>query len=216
MDYRNSTVLTHETRSHQFVVVRVLGVFLAAFGLTLLSRQLASAHTFPYRWASSTVRLVNDATSYANAIVGTVNDYDDNTDLIAYYGTSCVDYCICYQQADRGLNYPIARARGYRIEPDDSLLVKHWCNDTSGNFTDYCNTTSRRANGGRVYLNIERTAKAFIDAHAGYVMRHEAGHILGMGHGPCDEVSVMRRGDTCSSWYHTLTTHDINLMNSWY
>lgn len=192
-----------------------VATIVAALAMILLAARPVQAHTGSFRFVSSTAYLINDGTSYANAIVGAVNDYDDNTDMVVWYGTSCYDNYLCYKQSDRGSAYAAGTARAYRIEPSDSLRIKHWCVNLDGSVTGYCSNTTKRATGAHILLNTNSNVKWILDQYQTTIMRHEAGHVFGMMHGGCSESSIMQTYQ-CSNPPRVLQPHDKSAINSWY
>lgn len=121
---------------------------------------------------------------------------------------SCYWLGICFQQENRGAGAPPARADPHRYV--NNTLYK--CYNSRGTAaTGHCNRTDKKANGGMVWLNM--ADKAFLDAHPRWVLKHETGHQVGLGHGGCED-SVMRT-DQCGSGPEYLRPHDINAINSW-
>lgn len=188
-------------------------VFGLVFALTLLTGRAIQAHDLGYRYeVGSNVWLSNINTNYSNAIGQTIADYDINTDLTVTSFQTCQTYGICFRQDDRGTGFPLARAIARRSL---SGTTTYCANLSNGALTGQCNTTTSKANGGTIYLNINASVRDFLDGNAVFVMKHETGHIFGMAHGDCNEVSVMVPGG-CTLYYNALQAHDKNTINSWY
>lgn len=177
-----------------------------SFGTTIYARSV-SAHANSIRWYSSTVKFQNSYTPYGTAILHAAQGYD-STDLVArVVPLDNSRGVIQYYYEDKGAGNPTARAQAW----NGANNCFSWTDPVT---TGYCNTTTNKADYGRVYLNAAYAS--FIDSHADFIMKHEAGHILGMAHGPCDEVSVMKVYSCGGTFWGTLQTHDVNTMNSWY
>ena len=181
-------------------------VFVFTFVLALLVSKSATAHDIGWRWQTSTVRFQNINTSYGSAICRAAANYD-GTDLTA----PCVsnwssNEVINYYQGTYGSGYDMGWAVPYY---DSQPCVTAGGKTITGN----CNTTTHKANFAEVFFNL--TYQNGINLNSDWLPRHESGHVLGLAHGGCSEVSIMRIF-SCSSLYSTLQTHDIATMNSWY
>ena len=47
-----------------------------------------------------------------------------------------------------------------------------------------------------------------------YMLRHELGHVMGLGHTPLNVISIMNPSENPT--YNTVQTHDINDLNAFY
>lgn len=196
-----------------------VGVMISMTLATALHTPPAAAHYYPYRYASATAYLSDNGTDYPGSIQATVNDYHYNTEVTVGYGTGCPYYRICVVQNQ----YPYSTAAwapGYRIEPGDITRTKHWCAlDPDKGITGYCNNTNKRANGGGIFLNVSSRYLYTINHETWSVLKHEVGHIFGMGHPTrCDEVTIMRPVQ-CREGFgllDNLVPHDKNNVNSYY
>jgi hypothetical protein len=186
-------------------------VFLAAFSTTTLLPLIARSHDHGWRYFQSSIKFQNQGTRFATAIQNAALGYD-STDLLASYvsgysGSGVINY----YEASRGASFPVAAA----VPWSGSSTACATLSSTGSVSTGLCNTTTKKVTHGQVYLNSDYGS--IISAHADHIMKHEAGHILGMAHGPCGEVSVMiPSSQGCGTAYGTLQTHDITLMNNWY
>jgi len=183
------------------------------FSITFSIGNSVFAHDIGYRFLLfGSVRVNNINTNYGNAINQAIADYDISTELALSSFYSCETYGICYRQDDRGAGFPVARAIARRTVNGTYFYC---ANLSDGSLTGNCNTTDRKAMGGTIYLNINASVRDILDGNAVFVMKHEMGHIFGMGHGDCNEVSVMVPGG-CPLYYNALKSHDISTMNNWY
>ena len=185
---------------------QALSVFIIAFLITSIGIRIAAAHEYPYRYYSSTAKLKDSGTNYGAYIRDAAFAYD-STDLTVSSVTSGGGFgYITYVQGNYGASGWIAKAIGYNQYNEP-------CFDASLQWTGKCNSSDRKVHYGTISLDLQN--KEFIDNNTRYIMRHEAGHIFGMTHGPCSEVSVMVP-TSCSTLYGGLQTHDKNFINANY
>jgi hypothetical protein len=183
--------------------------FVAAFAVALSIVPTMYAHDNGYKYYSSSVTFRPNSTNWKSQIQSAASDYD-STDLTVTYSTNSGSGYgnINYYQSNYGATGWIARAQGWNYYNEKCAL------DDGSGLTGKCNRTEmrRKAHYGAVYLDL--ADQSFIDAHPNFVIRHEAGHILGMAHGPCDEDTVMV--PNCGTLRATLSTHDRTNMNNNY
>jgi hypothetical protein len=134
-------------------------------------------------------------------------DYDLNTELVVSRNDSTTALGVVYYMQD---NYGASYSPAWAIEYRDSQPCNH---QYGGGATGNCNTTDKKANLAYIYFNLAH--KGILDNKALAISKHELGHVLGMAHGGCTEVSIMRTGE-CAQVFDFLQTHDIAWMNLWY
>ena len=193
------------------IISKRLSIFIAlifgsTFGSTVYLRSVRS-HDIGWRWFQLSVKFQDVDTIYQTAINNASLGYgstDFQSSLETNYSSRGV---INYYQEYNGYGY----SYGYAIPWSGS---KNCVTFTSYTSTENCNTTTSKVDYGQVFINMFYSS--WITAHADYLMKHEAGHVLGMSHGPCSEVSVMREPSCGLTLYGTLQSHDVNTMKSWY
>lgn len=192
-----------------------MALFSISFVVGALYSSTASPHliygNYGYIYFQRSVKFQNQGTRYATAISNASLGYGSTRLLTSYVSGYSGSGVINYYEASRGANFPMART----IPWSGSTIP---CGDlTTGNLTLKCNTTTQKVTHAQIYLNSDYGST--ISSYADFVMKHEAGHVFGMSHGPCDEVSVMMEGPlNCPGYptYGSLQPHDISLINSLY
>lgn len=176
-----------------------LFLFIAAFVSGVLFAPPAYAADLGYRWLTNTATIKSYATIYNTYVLNTRNDYHNNTDMNVYIAASDPD---------------IALVQGDYAAPFRAAAIGHSVNGACADFstgalTGNCNTTNAKAYVGTIYINYGQGA--FYPNERDWVVRHELGHLFGMGHETLCSNTVM---DFCNT--SNLKTFDINLINSWY
>lgn len=189
------------------VKLQVMVSFVISTLLAIAVTSTISAHDFGYKFYSANVTFRAINLSWGSQVQSAADDYNWTALNVSYSTTySSGPGSIQFYQSNYGASGWIARAQGWNA-------VGSQCSSDDGlSLTGNCNRTDKKANYGAVYLDL--ADQAFIDAHPNFVVRHEAGHILGMAHGPCSEDSVMV--PNCGTLRATLSTHDKNNMNANY
>lgn len=97
------------------------------------------------------------------------------------------------------------------------------CITESGVWTGDCNKTNSKADFGYIKINTGYTGIANYPnpptlANKHFLIRHEFGHTLGLGHSPyCNNANtIMVRAVNCSPLYTNLQTIDFTTLGTWY
>lgn len=97
------------------------------------------------------------------------------------------------------------------------------CITESGVWTGHCNKTTKKADFGYIKINNAYTGiSAFPNpptlANKNFLIRHEFGHTLGLGHAVvCNNANtIMVPAVNCSPLYTTLQTSDFTVLGAWY
>ena len=173
--------------------------------LATWTTSLVYGHELPYplRFHSSTVRIDDRTASYATQISNAVDDFDDNTDM---NWSDAEPAEIIYLEGNWGATGWIAGARPYT----DGVVCATWPNlDLTGD----CDDDENKADFAYIYLNTHYQEK--LNEEIENAVRHEPGHVLGMGHTLCGADSVMEHG-WCNNPPESLTSHDKDHINDWY
>lgn len=177
-----------------------LFVFIVAFISGFMLAPPTYAADLGYRWLTNTATIKSYATIYNTYVLNTRNDYHNNTDMNIYIAASDPDISLVQG------NYATPwKAAGIGVSNNGP------CGDFStGNLTGNCNTTNSKAYAATIYINYGQGA--FSPNERDWVVRHELGHIFGMGHESLCSSTVM--DNSCNT--SNLKPFDINLINSWY
>jgi hypothetical protein len=184
--------------------------FVAMFLATLLGIRDVYAHTYspPYLWYSSSATFQTySAPTYRATIQSAAGDYDSTEMTVGHTSTNSGGFG--YIQFIEG-NYGAAEWTGI-AEP------YNWYNQPCfQNFalTGNCGTTGN-SRAHYAYIRFDMADSIGTGNFSKKLPRHEAGHVFGMAHGGCAEVSVMVTRD-CATQYTTLQTHDRTYINNNY
>lgn len=199
-DNKNSTALLSSVRA--FVALATFSAFLC-FGLVVST---ADANDLGFRFNTTNVVVSNCTSNYTSYIQSTVKDYNDNTDLtMTLSSNQCTR--VTYSQGDFGPTTWAART--IPIHNSDRPCADY----VTGNITNLCNRTNFKATAATIYINDNGGLIPTSRRH--FAMRHEMGHVFGLGHADCETDSVMKTAD-CPSLPSSLRIWDKQFVNSWY
>lgn len=150
-----------------------------------------------YRWYSSYATIKSSASGYNSYVLNTRTDYHNNTDMTMYIDSTDPDIEVVLV---RGVSFR-GLAMAYSAYGPCAFF-------STGQLTGNCNTTNKKATAGTIYFR----DGAVPTSEREWAVRHEVGHIFGMGHEPWGTCySVMA---DCN--ISPLQTFDTNLMDDWY
>ena len=182
----------------------VFSAFIMSFVVGLLLSSQTYAADLGVRWTDSTASIKSTATIYNTYVSSTASDYRNNTDMFVYEVSAHPDITLSQMS---NYSYPWL---GFG---QSSSFVGE-CGDwyTTDN-TSKGNTTDAKAFMGAIYINLAQGQFPPNQRH--YVVRHELGHIFGMGHeGTYSNPVCWTVMSYCN--VSTLQAFDKNLINSWY
>ena len=183
------------------IVLGIAGAFIATFGF-------AAESDPPYRWHSSTVTVKDLTANYSSQVASAIDDYDDFTNMS--WSASSTGKMIYVEQNLGNTGWMGASISETPAQGGYDACVEYPGLDVTG----YCNTTNRKAHRAHLYLNTNYQDD--LDEYIHMVVRHEAGHALGMAHEYCGTNSVMITANDCDDIFYILQSDDKIIINSWY
>lgn len=182
--------------------------------LALIPITLHAAPTdLNYRFAHQHIYARNLTTNYFFQLESSAYDYAAAGNLAFDWGPSHLDppYSghVGFHEANFGATGWIGISLTYNIYGEV-------CIDEFTGWTGNCNTTTLRADFGYIKLNASYWPNPTVN-EKNFLIRHEFGHTLGMGHSSsCFPSTSVMSGGGCSPMHTTLQAQDIAVVGSWY
>jgi hypothetical protein len=168
---------------------------------------------FRWRYIHGSVGGRNLTTNYGPYFADFAYDYNFYTGLTLYWSsnqtlTAPFSGDVAFSEANYGNISWIGNATGYTVsnQPCSNL--------TTGAITGNCTMTNGVDYG---WIRFNTYYNSYSDYQMQNMLRHEFGHILGLGHGPCDPAEgVMAPSIGCIPMFITLQPTEASLLDFWY